>query len=269
MRWRCVPACLAGWAIVGGAMVPDEAAAQGAGITRSDISTVFGFYGVTDANSNRRLATAWGNTYLDNGLGAHVEAHFMDREETAEYLSGGLSWNGAFTEVRGWLGTSTDNVGILPEFHARLEATYRTRAELGLVFSPALSHRSFRNGAEETAAEFQVAKYVPIQSGSLVLSVLGRATLTDPSSHLSAAFGAGLTYAHDREFSIGLTVEGGRAAYDGLLDPGMLDERYFSIRPHASLYVTENVELFGIMEYSGRESYSLFGGHVGLKLYFE
>src|SRR5690606_37264020 len=104
--------------------------------------------------------------------------------------------------------------------------------------------------------------YTPLNTGSLIMSVLGRATITDPGRHVSAAFGAGLTYAEFQKFSIGLTVESGRAAYDGLLAPGVLDERYLSIRPLASLFLTENIELFGMLEYSGRHSYSILGGHL-------
>jgi len=269
LRRCCVPAFLAGLVILVGGGPLERAAAQESAIARSDITTVFGYYGVTNGHSGRRFASAWGNAYFQNGLGTHAEAHFMDREETAGYLAGGLSWNGDFAEMRGWLGTSTENDGILPELHARIEAVYRSRAELGFVISPALIHRSFRNGAEESAAEIQITKYTPFYAGSLIMSVIGRATLTDPGRHASAAFGAGLTYAEFQKFSIGLTVEGGRAAYDGLLAPGMLDERYFSIRPLASLFLAKDIELFGMMEYSGRESYSIFGGHLGVKVYFD
>lgn len=247
----------------------ERVAAEEWRIARSDIATVLGYYGVTNGNSHRRLATAWGNAIFDNGLGMHAEAHFSDREEAAEYFAGGLSLNGKFGELRGWVGTSTDNWGILPEFSARVEATYRSRAELGLAITPAISHRVFRNGAEDSAAEIQILKYASLPSGMLIFSAMARGTMTNPGEHFSAAFGAGLTYAQPKKFSIGMSIEGGRSAYDGLLAPGVLDEPYFSIRPAGSLFLTDSVELFGLMEYSGRESYSLFGGHIGLKIHFD
>ncbi len=268
MRWYCVPASLAGGLFIASSL-PDGAVAQNAGLVRSDVSAVFGYYGVTNGHSERRFATAWGNAYFGNGFGTHVEAHFMDREETAEFFAGGLSWKGAHGEVRGALGTSTANDGILPEFQARLEAVFRRHAELGLVVSSALSHRSYRNGAEDTSAEVEAIKYVGLESGSLIFSALARATLVDPGSHISASFGAGLAYAQARKFSIGIMVEGGRAAYDGLLGAGMVDEAYFSIRPTAAVFLTDQVELFGMMEYMTRESYSIFGGHLGLKIHFD
>lgn len=264
-----VPAILAGFIIIAAGGAPEQAAAQGSGGVRSDLATVFGYYGVTNENSGRRFGTVWGNAYFGNGFGTHAEVHYMDREETAEYFAGGLSWNGEFASVRGWIGTSTENDGILPELHARIETTFRSRPELGWVISPALSHRAYRNGAEESAAEIEVSKHTSFGSGALIFSLLGRAIINDPGEHMSAAFGAGLTYAEFRKFSIGLTVEGGRAAYDGILAPGTFDEPYISIRPLASLFLTDNVELFGMMEYSSRESYSLFGGHLGMKIHFD
>ncbi|MCL4766014.1 MAG: hypothetical protein KJZ80_07275 [Hyphomicrobiaceae bacterium] len=269
MRKYLAFAVAPGLLLIAGSGAPEHAAAQGSGIARSDVATVFGYYGVSDGNSDRRFATAWANVVLAAGLGAHAEVHAMDREEDAGYFAGGLSWNTRAVEVRGWLGTSTANAGILPELHARLEAAYRTRAELGLVLQPAVSFRSYRNGAEEAAIEAQVLKYTAVGSGSLVLSALARAMLADPGSRGSASFGAGLTYAECRRFSIGLSVEGGRAAYDGLLAPGTVDERYFSIRPAASLFLTDRIELIGLAEYSGRESYDVYGGHVGLKVHLD
>lgn len=254
---------------IAGTAAGGEAAAQEWAIARSDISTVFGYYGATDGINARRFSTVWGNTYFQNGLGTHAEAHFMDREETAGYFAGGLSLNGQFGELRGSIGTSTENTAILPEFHARLEAVYRSRPELGLVISPAISHRAFRNGAEDSAAEILISKYAGLPTGVLIFSALARGTLADPGGHISAAFGAGLTYAQYRKFAIGFNIEGGRAAYDGIIAPGIFDERYVSVRPTASLFLTNDIELFGMMEYSARESYSLFGGHIGVKVHFD
>ncbi len=44
---------------------------------------------------------------------------------------------------------------------------------------------------------------------------------------------------------------------------------YFTIRPSVSFYLTEGLELVGMMEYSSRQSYDLYGGHVGLKFRFD
>lgn len=266
---RRISGLLAGLLFISGIGIGDVSSAQDWRIARSDIASVLGYYGVTNGISDRRLATAWGNATFESGLGTHAEIHFMDREETAAYLAGGLSVSGKFGELRGWLGTSTDNWGILPEFSARLEATYRSRAELGLVIRPAVSHRVFRNGAEDSAAEIEIAKYASLPTGMLIFTAMARGAYVDPGGHASAAFGAGVIYSQPRKFSVGVNIEGGRAAYDGLLAPGLLDERYISIRPTASIFLTDNVELFGLVEHSSRESHSLFGGHVGLKIHLD
>jgi len=192
----------------------------------------------------------------------------MDREETADYLAGALSWRTGSTELRAWLGSSSSNVAILPELYARIEGTYWASPATGFTFSPALSYRSFRNGAEEATLEAQFAKYMPLDAGTLVLTAFGRATAVDPGSHISGSLGAGLIYTHTGEFSVGFHVEGGRAAYDGLLAPGKLDELYASIRSNVSFVLTDDVELTGLMEYSTRDSYSIYGGQIGLKFYF-
>lgn len=236
---------------------------------RSDISTVFGYYGATHGLSERRFATAWGNAHFSSGLGAHAEAHFMDREETASYFAGGLSWTGHNMFLRGWLGTSTENDGILPELYARIEGHWRSNPETGFVISPAATYRKFRNDAEEAAIEAEIAKYYPLKSGFLILSTFGRALFVDPGDHLTASFGGGVTYAQSGKVSIGVNVEAGRAAYDGILVARTFDEPYVSLRQHVSFYVTEKAEVLGLIEYSSRLSYDIYGGYVGLKLHFD
>lgn len=262
-----VPVALAVWIALSGAAT-SAAADQGFAPVRSDVTTVLGYYGLTSGISDRRFTTAWGNAHFANGFGTHAEAHFMDREESAGFFAGGVSWGGEPGEIRGWLGTSTENASILPELYARFEASYRTHSGTGLVFSPALTYRSFRNGAREAVAEMEVAKYISLGGPHLILSLMARGIASDPGRHMSASFGAGILYAQSGKVSVGLTLEGGRASYDGFLAPGTLDERYFSIRPVVSFHVTDNVEVLGLMEYSSRESYDAFGGHLGLKVHF-
>lgn len=269
IRMFCMPAIVAGLLFASGLLLSTSAMAQGMQVTRSDITTVFGYYGVSHGISDRRFTTVWGNTLFSNNLGVHAEAHYMDREETAGFFAGGLSWVGDSAEVRGWLGTSSENDSILPELYGRVEGTFRTSAETGLVFHSALAYRSFRNSAEETAAEIEIAKYIPLETGNLILSALARVVHASPGDHLSSAFGAGLAYVHPRNVSVGVHVEGGRATYDGVPAPGQFDEQYVSIRPVVSFYLTDDIELVGLMEYSSRESYDVYGGHVGLKVHFD
>lgn len=271
MRRVCVPAVLAGWisVIFLAVTVREVAAGEGLQLARSDYTTVFGYYGVTHGNSHRRFTTAWGNAYFAGGLGTHAEAHVMDREDTAAFFAGGLSWSNDRAEIRGWVGTSTDNVNTLPEVYARLDASYSSPSEWGFVFRPALTYREFRNGTEEIIGEFEIAKYVSLETGYLVFTAMARGLAIDPGRHISGAFGAGVLYAQSGKVSVGIGIEGGRASYDGLLGPGELDEPYVTIRPSVSFYLTEGLELVGMMEYSSRRSYDLYGGHIGLKFRFD
>ena len=269
MRIICVPAVVTACVAVFAAAMPDVAAGQNLQLARSDITTVFGYYGVTHGNSQRRFTTAWGNAYFSSGLGAHAEAHVMSREDTAAFFAGGLSWSSDRAEVRGWVGTSTDNFNTLPEYFARLEASYSSAPEWGLVFRPAVTYRQFRNDTEEAIADIEIAKYASLETGHLVFTVMARGIVIDPGRHISGAFGAGVLYAQTGKVSVGISIEGGRASYDGLLGPGELDESYFTIRPSVSFYLTEGLELVGMMEYSSRQSYDLYGGHVGLKFRFD
>src|SRR5690606_22495735 len=98
---------MAGLLILAGSGAGGGAAAQEWRVARSDIATVLGYYGISNGSSHRRLATAWGNTSFENGLGSYAEMHFINREEAAAYFAGGLSLNGKFGELRGWIGTST------------------------------------------------------------------------------------------------------------------------------------------------------------------
>ncbi len=150
MRIICVPAVVTVCVAVFAAAMPDVAAGQ-----ESPISSVRYHHRLWVLRC-APMATASGDlrqpgvTHTSpSGLGAHAEAHVMDREDTAAFFAGGLSWSSDRAEVRGWVGTSTDNFNTLPEYYARLEASYSFAPEWGLVFRPAVTYRQFRNGTEE------------------------------------------------------------------------------------------------------------------------
>jgi hypothetical protein len=194
----------------------------------------------------------------------------MNREEDATFFAAGVSYNTSRLSLRGTLGTSTDNLNILPEVYARFEATVRSSPETGWVFIPALTYREYPNGAHETELQGQVLKYLPMgQSTSLILQGLVRGTFVDPGDHFVTSVGAGITYAHYRKYSVGVFVEGGRAAYDATFGIGSIDEQYIAVRPSVGFYLTNSIELIAQGEFSNRDSYQVVGGHVGLKFYFD
>lgn len=244
--------------------------ADAQGPVRSDVQAIFGRYNVTNGFSDRTFETAWGNAYFANGLGVHAEIHNMNREEDATFFAAGLSYNKQSFSLRGTVGTSTDNVNILPEAYARLEASFRTPPETGWVFTPSVTYRDYPNGANETELQGQVLKYVPIgRTASLILMGLVRGTWIDPGDHFVTSIGGGITYAEYRKFSVGVVVEGGRAAYDATFGIGSIDEPYIAVRPSVGIYLTNSIELVAQGEFSDRDSYRVMGGHLGLKFYFE
>lgn len=270
---RCACQTIAGAIVAMCAMIatPDVLHAQNTSSPyRADVMTLAGGLAVTNGFDDRFFASTWGNLWLQSGLGLHAEAHYADREETAGFFVGGVSWNSAITDFKVALGTSTDNVGILPETYARAELAFKSPPEVGWVLTPSATYREYRNTAEELALEAQVLRYIPFGPGSLILQGLGRATFIDPGDHIAPSYGAGLQYAEAKRFSVGLLVEGGRASYDAVFGGiGFIDEKYVSVRPSMSLFLTDRIELIGRGEWTDRESFTVTGGYAGLKLYFE
>jgi hypothetical protein len=234
------------------------------------LQVVLGHYHVSNGFSDRTFATAWGNTWFAGGLGLHAESHYMDREEEAAFFAAGVSYNSPSFSLRGTLGTSSDNLNILPDLYGRLEASFRSSPETGWVLIPALTRREYPNGADETELQGQLLKYLPVgQTTSLIFQALVRGTWVSPGDHFVTTFGGGITYADYRKFSLGLAVEGGRAAYDATFGIGSIDEAYIAVRPSLSIYLTDKIEFVAQGEFSERESYNVMGAHVGLKFYFE
>jgi hypothetical protein len=260
--------------------LPSAAVAQTSDGRHTEIGTAHGHYHATRGFSDRAIASLWGNALAQNGgFGVHAEVHRLRREETAGFFVGGLSYNtGPLAPsvfiFKGLAGSSTDKQMILPEVFARGEVAWRSDPVAGLVITPSVTYRQFRNGAHETALETQGLKYVPISDGtSLIFSGLVRWTLIDPGRHSVPAFGAGLTYSVYQRYSLGFDVEAGRASYNsisgGVATAATVNDRYYSLRPHASVFLSDRVELFAAGEYTDRESYKILGGIGGVKFYLQ
>src|SRR5262245_19267192 len=142
MRWR-IGGALATLTVAAAGVVAQFGSARAEGPVRSDVEAIYGHYGVSNGFSDRDFFTAWGNSYFAGGLGVHAEVTQMDREERATYFAGGLSYNTQGFSLRGTLGSSTDNLNILPELFARLEATFRSSPQTGWVLIPAVTHREY------------------------------------------------------------------------------------------------------------------------------
>jgi hypothetical protein len=244
--------------------------AQSAPSIGSDLHVIFGRYNVTDGFKDRTFQTAWGNTWFANGLGVHGEIHHMNREENATFFSAGLSYNTPAYSIKGIAGTSSSNELILPETYGRIEASFRSDPQSGWIVTPSATYRGYRAGIDEGSVELNVSKYVPVAAdASLIFQALGRATFIQPGDNFAPSYGGGVSYAVYKKFSIGVLVEGGRASYDAIIGRGSVDEPYVSIRPSASLYITDKLELTASGEFTDRTSYRVDGGFVGVKMYFD
>lgn len=238
------------------------------GVT-ADLQSLVGHYHATQNFSDRTVSSLIGNIYMPNGWSTHAEATYLTREETAGFFAGGLSYNLPQFSIKALAGSSTDNQMILPEIYGRVEAAFRSSPEVGLVVAPAVTYREYRNTAYETALETQVLKYHGLGGGaSLIFSGLGRATAVEPGHHWVGSGGVGLTYAEYQRYSVGLSFEAGRSSYNSLLGPGTANLPYYTIRPHASIYLYERLELFGSVEYTDLDSYKVYGGLAGIKMRF-
>lgn len=232
----------------------------------SDVGTALGHYGVTNGFKDRTFASAWGNFYRLNGWGTHAEAHYVNREETAGLMLGGLSYNTAAFSIKGVAGTSTNNSLVMPEFYARLEGASYSKPADGLIFRPSVTYRSYRAGIEELTLEGQVQKYIPAgKDASWIWQAFAKNAFISLGDHQAPSGGVGVAYSVYKTYTVGLAVEAGVASYDSIIGLASLNERFSSVRPHASVYLNDRVELFAQGELTDRTSYRVQGAHIGLK----
>lgn len=258
-------------AIIGSLMAISASAAwaqTGKAPVESEYKSLFGRYNVSDGFSNRTFTSSWGNYYRADGWGAHVETHSVWREENAAMLAGGLSYNTAAYSIKGVVGTSTNNQLVMPEFYGRLEGASYSAPDVGIVFRPAVTFRSYRAGIEETTIEAAVQKYVPHgKDTTWVFQAFARTAFISLGNHNAPAGGGDITFAAYKKWSAGFAVEGGIASYsDAFITNASLSEHFVAARPHASLYLTDKVELFAQGEFVDRTSYRIYGAHVGFKI---
>jgi hypothetical protein len=239
-------------------------------VARSDYTFLAGYLGVTADLHDRAFSTSWANTYWSNGVGLHAEAHGMNREEVASFGAVGVSYEANSTRVKGTLGTSSDNREILPSFYARLEGEIKSDPAKGIVLSPSLTYRSFRSGVDEVALQGQSSFYMPAANDAYwVIQLLGRATFVSPGEDWIPAVGGSLTYASYKKYSVGLASEIGRSSYETAQGAANFNENYVSLRPTASVYVNNQVELSLTGEYTKLESYEVNGVMAGLRVHFD
>lgn len=240
---------------------------------RGDAYFYVGGLGVTNGYADRWFLGLVGNVYYESGLGLHLDTAYVNREENAGYFAGGISGE-LSSRVRGKVmgGTSSNNMGILPEVYVRGELEIASAPEKGVLLRPSLTYRSYRNGVNEGTGHIEAVRYFPPSAnGTFWIGQLGAAaTYSDPGSNIGWELTGGGTYVAPDFGTIGTMLVGGNMAYDSVLGASSVSvgNSFFGVRPFASYYLNDRAELIARGEIITTEFYNLFGGTLGLKVNF-
>jgi hypothetical protein len=242
-----------------------------------DVTTSLTGLGITNGFSDRATAEVAANWYSQN-LGLHVDTGRDWREENANFIIAGLSY--AITpNIRPEFlyGTSSENAGIQPRTYLRGEIQFTTPAipgQTGIVATPAVSFREYRNGVQEVDPEFDVAFYHPALPDNtyFVTEFTGTANFVQSISAVGYEIAGGETYVMPYWGTLGAEVFGGRMVYDNTLCVTLcsVQNQFFGIRPLASFYLDHNpaLELFFRGEIATTNFYNIYGGTIGFKRSF-
>lgn len=249
--------------------IPAEPATE----PRGDAYFYVGGLTVTDGFSDRWFLGLAANAYYSSGLGLHIDTSYIDREESAGFFAAGASAE-LTPRIRAKImgGTSTSNDTILPELYIRGELAITSEPELGLVLRPSLTYRSFRNGVDEGTGQIEIVRYFrPFANGGFAVGQISASGIySNPGGNFGYELSAGVTYVALNIGTIGATIVGGMMAYDTVLGPSSLSvsNGFIGVRPAASFYLGENVELIARGEMMFTDFYDLYGGSIGIKFNF-
>ena len=241
-----------------------------AGAEPSSFTLYGGAAAVNEGFEGRVYTGALLDHYLENDLGLHAEVSGVFREEDAAFFAGGLSYGfGEHVRLKATAGTSSNNDDILPEFYTRGELEIKSSEELGLVARPSITYRNYQSGVDEITPGLDVALYHELsRMNYLVFQVIGSLSYADPGSNLGFEAGGDITWVRRGLFSVGVTSTAGEMAYDNTLAGGpsvAVESEFWTVRPHASLFATKNLEIFARGDFSFNEFYDVTGGLLGVK----
>jgi len=235
--------------------------------TRLEATVSGGVINVDSGFEDRYVGIATAAARLPSGLGVHAEIVGEAREEDAVLAIGGVSYETENFIPTLRLGTSTDNDNILPSLFAEGQLTYVSAPEDGYTLALVATHRRYRNTAEETAVAFTGTKYLPAFDDYLwIAQGFGRLVLADPGANLGYSAGGSLAFSQYDQWSIGTLLEAGNSRYESVIGAAEVDNDFYSVRPFASLRLTDNLEVFARLEYYDTELFNTFGGFVGVKV---
>jgi hypothetical protein len=232
---------------------------------------------VTNGFADRFVAEEAANLYSGN-WGFHFDTSHNWREENADFVVGGVSY--AITPTvrsKVLVGTSSENLGILPQTYVRGELELQspgTAGSAGVLAIPSITYREYRNGVKETVPAIDIAFYLPEFSDHsyVVLEAKGLSTFVQAVSGVGYEVGASATYVMPKQGTFGAEIFGGRMVYDNTLCITLCSvvNKFVGVRPLVSFYLnhTDKYELVVRGEVAATDYYNIYGGTVGLKTRF-
>jgi hypothetical protein len=256
----------------GGAMMPLPQLAP-----HGDVTIAGTGLAVTNGFSNRAVADVAANWYA-SGFGLHLDTSRDWREENANYVVAGVSYAiTPYITPKILYGTSSENLGIQPRTYLKGEIAFATPpvpGTTGVVATPSVTYREYRNGVQETVPEIDVAFYHPefANHSYLVTEAKASAIFVATVSAPGYEFSGSETYVIPKWGTFGAEVFGGRMVYDVTLCAIFcsVQNRFVGIRPLVSFYLnhSDSMELFVRGEAVATDFYNIYGGTVGLKTKF-
>jgi hypothetical protein len=248
--------------------VASPAAAQRAG-EESTTTTYVGYYGVDEGYDDRLVVGNFTNLY-SGAFGVHTDFAHVRREQNGTFGAAGLSYAlGEKVRVKAMAGTS-DNDGrdILPELY--LSGSAALTVSKGLIVTPDVTFRRYRNGGREISPGVAVAKYFNLAGdtgGYYVAQGDASVSFIKDTDERGYQVGGAISTVRKSGITVGLNFNGGKMAYDTITGLGRLPVRSNTLGGGASLgyRFAPKSEIFVRGNVSANDYFWVHGGMLGLK----
>jgi hypothetical protein len=224
-----------------------------------------GAFGASNGVANRWVIGSYANLYRE-GTGFHSDVVYVNREDNAFFGAFGLSRPiGQRTRARIMVGSSTINRDILP--NRFVQASLMFKPSKGLVITPALTYRHYRNGGRELAPGAQLARYFDIKgdTGGYYVAQADGGLSFNNSGRRGWTAGAGLTTVRKSGLTLGLAARTGYSAYESEMGFGVTSRNYGGAAT-VGYRLGRGYEMFVRGDVTKTRSFTVSGAIVGLKI---
>jgi hypothetical protein len=259
-------------AVIAGICVTQQALAQASSaleVERSNVTVYGGGLGVSDDFDDRAFGGAFYNQYFGT-TGIHADVVGISREQDSVFAALGVSWQtDPRLRPRIMLGTSSNNENIHPEFYASVQFAIRPDPQGQTTFTPSITVRNYRSGAEELIPGVDAVYYFSIPGDDEgYYAAQGKIAVSFITADENAyALGAGVQTVRANGLSFGFFFEFGNLVHDDLIGTGERTD-FYSFRPSAGFRLTPEHEIFVRGEFAHTDFYDTTGGLVGYKRTF-